>query len=55
VVALGKQGVRGVRVLPRGPQGTRATWRFRDLTPSERERVAGIADDFTGVQLRPCD
>ncbi|WP_409269653.1 SPOR domain-containing protein [Massilia sp. BHUDP2] len=54
VAALGKQGVRGVRVLPRGPQGTRAAWQFRDLTPDERARVAGIADDFAGVQLRPC-
>ena len=54
VATLGKQGVRGVRVLPRGPQGTRAAWQFRDLTPDERGRVAGIADDFAGVQLRPC-
>lgn len=54
VAALGKQGVRGVRVLPRGPQGTRAAWQFRDLTPDERSRVAGIADDFAGVQLRQC-
>ena len=54
VAALGKQGVREVRVLPRGPQGTRAAWRFRDLTPDERKSVAGIADDFAGVQVRPC-
>lgn len=54
VAALGKQGVRGVRVLPRGPQGTRAAWQFRELTPDERSRVAGIADDFAGVQLRQC-
>lgn len=54
VAALGKQGVRGVRVLPRGPQETRAAWRFRDLTPEERARVAGIADDFAGVQVRAC-
>ncbi len=53
--ALAKQGVRGVRVLPRGPQGTRAAWQFRALTPDERTRVAGIADDFAGVQLRSCD
>lgn len=52
--ALAKQGVRGVRVLPRGPQGTRAAWRFRALTPDERAGVAGIADDFAGVQVRPC-
>ncbi len=53
--ALGRQGVRGVRVLPRGPQGTRATWEFRDLTLDERRSLAGIADDFRGVQLRTCD
>ena len=55
VADLGRQGVRGVRVLPRGPQGTRAAWQFRNLTPDERSRVAGIADDFNGVQLRACD
>lgn len=54
VAALNKQGVRGVRVLPRGPQGTRAAWRFRDLTEEERTRLAGIADDFSGVQLSQC-
>ncbi|UVW29371.1 SPOR domain-containing protein [Massilia sp. H6] len=53
--ALGRQGVRGVRVLPRGPQGTRASWKFRDLTLEERRRLAGIADDFKGLQLRACD
>lgn len=51
---LAKQGVRGVRVLPRGPQGTRAVWRLRDLSADERARVAGIADDYAGVQLRAC-
>ncbi len=54
IAALGKQGVRGARVLPRGPQSTRAAWQFRDLTEEERTRLAGIADDFAGVQLRPC-
>jgi hypothetical protein len=54
VNSLGRQGVRGVRVLPRGPQGTRAAWQFRDLTADERTRVAGIADDFAGVQVRAC-
>lgn len=53
--ALGRQGVSGVRVLPRGPQGTRATWAFRDLTLEERRSLARIADDFRGVQLRACD
>ena len=54
VAALGKQGVRGARVLPRGPQTTRAGWQFRDLTEEERKRVADIADDFAGVQVRAC-
>eukprot|EP01114_Cavostelium_apophysatum_P001103 TRINITY_DN10948_c0_g1_i1.p2 TRINITY_DN10948_c0_g1~~TRINITY_DN10948_c0_g1_i1.p2 ORF type:complete len:196 (-),score=40.08 TRINITY_DN10948_c0_g1_i1:471-1058(-) len=54
VTALGRQGVRGVRVLPRGPQGARSVWRFRDLTAEERARVAGIADDFTGIRLAAC-
>lgn len=54
IASLGKQGVRGARVLPRGPQTTRAAWQFRDLTEEERKRVAGIADDFTGVQVRAC-
>ncbi|MGH8854485.1 MAG: SPOR domain-containing protein, partial [Telluria sp.] len=55
VTALERQGLRGVRVLPRGPQGTRAVWQFRDLTADERTRVAGIADDFAGIQLRACN
>lgn len=54
VNALGKQGVRGARVLPRGPQSTRAAWQFRDITNEERTRLAGIADDFAGVQLSQC-
>ena len=54
VAALGKQGVRGARVLPRGPQSTRAAWQFRNITNEERTRLAGIADDFAGVQLKPC-
>jgi hypothetical protein len=54
IAALGKQGVRGARVLPRGPQTTRAAWQFRNITNEERTRLAGIADDFAGVQLRPC-
>ncbi|WP_229423079.1 SPOR domain-containing protein [Telluria aromaticivorans] len=55
VADLGRQGVRGVRVLPRGPQSTRAAWQFRNLTIEERTSLADIADNFTGVQLRPCN
>jgi hypothetical protein len=54
VAALGRKGVRGVRVLPRGPQGKRAAWQARELTADERAQLAAIADDFAGVQLRAC-
>lgn len=54
VAALGKQGVRGARVLPRGPQSTRAAWQFLKITEEERRRLAEIADDFAGVQLSQC-
>ena len=52
--ALGRQGVRGVRILPRGPQGTRAAYQFRNIDAGTRTRIAGIADGFSGAQLRDC-
>ena len=51
---LGRQGVRGVRILPRGPQGTRAAYQFRNIDAGTRTRIAGIADGFSGAQLRVC-
>ncbi len=54
VADFGKQSIRGARVLPRGPQTTRAAWQFRDLTEDERKRMVDIADDFAGVQVRAC-
>ncbi|WP_026355098.1 SPOR domain-containing protein [Massilia niastensis] len=51
---LGRQGVRGVRVLPRGPQGNRGAYQFRGIDPQQRTRIAGIADGFAGAQLRDC-
>lgn len=54
VSELQRQGVRGVRVLPRGPQGTRAAWQFRRIDVETRGRIAAIADDFTGGELRRC-
>lgn len=52
--ALGRQGVRGVRILPRGPQGTRAAYQFRNIDAGMRARIADIAGGFSGVQLRDC-
>lgn len=51
---LGRQGVRGVRILPRGPQGTRAAYQFRNIDAQMRTRIADIAGGFGGVQLRDC-
>ncbi len=51
---LGRQGVRGVRILPRGPQGTRTAYQFRNIDAGTRTRIAGIADGFSGAQLRDC-
>ena len=51
---LGRPGVRGVRILPRGPQGTRTAYQFRNIDAGTRTRIAGIADGFSGAQLRDC-
>lgn len=55
VAELQKKGVRGVRVLARGPQGTRPAFQFRGLEPEQRTRLAGIADNVEGGALRACD
>lgn len=52
---LGRQGVRGVRILPRGPQTTRTAFQFRRIDAGARMRIAGIADDFGGAAVRNCD
>lgn len=52
---LGRQGVRGVRILPRGPQTTRTAFQFRRIDAGARTRIAGIADDFSGAAVRNCD
>lgn len=52
---LGRQGVRGVRILPRGPQTTRTAFQYRRIDAAARTRIAGIADDFSGAAVRNCD
>lgn len=52
---LQRQGVRGVRILPRGPQATRFAYQYRAIAPVARTRLAGIAGNYTGAGLRDCD
>jgi hypothetical protein len=51
---LQRQGVRGVRILPRGPQVTRAGYQYRQIDAAERDRLTGIADNYSGVALTRC-
>ena len=52
---LQRQGVRGVRVLPRGPQGTRTTFQYRAIEPALRTQLAGIANNYSDASLGNCD
>jgi hypothetical protein len=54
VADLQRQGVRGVRILPRGPQVTRAGYQYRQIDAGERDRLTGIADDYSGVDITRC-
>lgn len=54
VADLQRQGVRGVRILPRGPQVTRAGYQYRQIDAAERDRLTGIADNYNGVTLTRC-
>lgn len=55
VAQLQRQGVRGVQVLPRGPQVMRAAYRYRAIEPAMRTRLAGIAGNYPGGELRDCN
>ena len=52
---LERQGVRGVRILPRGPQTTRTAFQYRRIDAATRTRIAGVADGFSGAAARNCD
>ena len=54
VADLQRQGVRGVRILPRGPQVTRAGYQYRQIDAAERDRLSGIADNYSGAALTRC-
>lgn len=49
---LQRQGVRGVQVLPRGPQVSRAACQYRAIEPGVRTRMTGITDDYPNASLR---
>jgi len=55
VAQLQRQGVRGVQVMPRGPQVSRAAYQYRAIEPGVRTRLAGIADDYPNADLRSCE
>lgn len=52
---LQRQGVRGVRILPRGPQVTRFAYQYRAVGPVARTRLASIAGNYSGASMRDCD
>ncbi|MBD8655225.1 SPOR domain-containing protein [Oxalobacteraceae sp. CFBP 13730] len=54
VADLQRQGVRGVRILPRGPQVMRAGYQYRQIDADERDRLTGIADNYNGVEVTRC-
>ena len=54
VADLQRQGVRGVRILPRGPQVTRAGYQYRQIEDGERDRLTGIADNYNGAEVTRC-
>jgi len=51
---LQRQGVRGVRVLPRGPQVMRAAYQYREIDPALSARLAGIVGSYANAGLRNC-
>jgi hypothetical protein len=55
VADLQRQGVRGARILERGPQVMRAAYQYRAIDEAARTRLADIANNYTGGALRNCD
>jgi hypothetical protein len=51
---LNKQGVHTARITPRGPQGTRYSYRFRDIEADTRERIVAVADAVSSAEAKAC-
>lgn len=55
VAQLQRQGVRGMQVLPRGPQVQRAAFQYRAIDPATRARLASLSAAYPGASLGDCD
>ncbi|TXF97308.1 SPOR domain-containing protein [Massilia arenae] len=51
---LQRQGVRGVRVLPRGPQVMRAAYQYRAIDAGTRIRLTTVVGNFPNAGLGTC-
>ncbi|MGX4644060.1 SPOR domain-containing protein [Massilia sp. SYSU DXS3249] len=51
---LAKQGVQGVRILPRGPQSQRFAYRFRDIDTDLRRRIVDAGRGMPAAVLHVC-
>lgn len=51
---LAKQGVQGVRILPRGPQSNRFAYRFREIDAPTRARIVEAGRGFPAAVLHIC-
>ena len=54
LAALGKQGVRGAKIVGRPVNATRLNYRLRDLEPAARARIDAIVSQFDGLDARSC-
>lgn len=55
VAQLQRQGVRGVQVLPRGPQVMRPAYQYRAIDAGARNRLSTLIGNFSGADLRNCE
>lgn len=54
LAALGKQGVRGARIVGRPSNATRQNYQVRDLEMTARARIDAIVGQFDGLDARSC-
>jgi len=55
VAQLQRQGVRGVQVLPRGPQVMRPAYQYRAIDAGTRTRLATLIGNFASAGLHDCE
>lgn len=55
VADLQRKGIRGARVLPRGPEVMRAAYQYREIEPGLRGQLTEIADNYQDAQVRDCE